>query len=127
MCIRDRCWLALKGEVTLPVAGCHAPEQIHTAELDAAPLKRAADGRGAKEAGGIPAVVCLPTIPMQLLRYVPFMTMLSQDPLKQKLLIANFVDRIRMHQWMLRMVSAVHSLENISMLLAAIQSSASIR
>ena len=72
-------------------------------------------------------MVCLPTIPMQLLRYVPFMTMLSQDPLKQKLLIANFVDRIRMHQWMLRMVSAVHSLENISMLLAAIQSSASIR
>lgn len=115
------------------------PEEGHTAcgdppcartnasELDAAPLKRAADGRGAKEAGGIPAVVCLPTIPMQLLRYVPFMTMLSQDPLKQKLLIANFVDRIRMHQWMLRMVSAVHSLENISMLLAAIQSSASIR
>ena len=51
--------------------------RTNTAELDAMPLKRQMCGGDAKEAGGIPAVVFLPTMPMQLPQYAFLMAMLS--------------------------------------------------
>ncbi len=51
--------------------------RTNTAELDAMPLKRQMCGGDAKEAGGILAVVFLPTMPMQLPQYALLMTMCS--------------------------------------------------
>ena len=51
--------------------------RTNTSELDAMPLKRQMCGGDAKEAGGILAVVFLPTMPMQLPQYVLLMTMFS--------------------------------------------------
>ena len=51
--------------------------RTNTAELDAAPLKRQMCDGDAKEAGGIPAVVFLPTMPMQLPQYALLMAMFS--------------------------------------------------